>query len=388
LSHPPTQHTRQPSMRSPIAAGLNRRKNLVSTSMATHGWLWRAEQSRRRGMAGSNAGFQHSPRPRSCDTGTQVTKAHFVEPMLLLRTSELPHGDGWLYELKFDGFRAIGFKSGGSNHLRSRNDRDFSCKYPMIASALSGLPSETVIDGEIVALDEQGRPSFNALQNYGSFQSPLLYYVFDVMILAGRDITREPLARRRELLASRVVPKLSEPIRDSPVLEASLPDLIRSVKAQGLEGLVAKRVDSHYEPGQRSGAWQKMRINQGQEFVIGGYTPSPKNFDALIFGYYQGGKLMYAARTRNGFTPASREQVFRRIRGLETKHCPFVNLPEKNPGRWGQGLTEAKMAECRWLKPLLVGQFEFLEWTPDGHLRHSRFVGFREDKKPTAVVRK
>jgi bifunctional non-homologous end joining protein LigD len=130
-----------------------------------------------------------------------------------------------------------------------------------------------------------------------------------------------------------------------------------------------------------------MRLNQGQEFVIGGYTPSPKNFDALIFGYYEVSHLMYAARTRNGFTPASREQLFRKFRGLEMSQCPFVNLPEAHPGRWGQGLTAEKMKECRWLRPQLVANFEFVEWTPDGHLRHSKFVVLREDKTPREVRR-
>ena len=307
--------------------------------------------------------------------------------MLLLRKQELPGGAGWLHELKFDGFRAIAFKSGGKVNLRSRNDNDFNTKYPAIVKSLSGLPDESVIDGEIVALDENGRPSFNALQNYRSSQTPLLYYVFDLMMLAGKDVMCEPLSQRRLLLERQVLPKLREPVRYSPPLEASLPDLIESVKAQGLEGLVAKRKDSRYEPGQRSGAWRKTRVNQGQEFVIGGYTPSPKNFDALVFGYYEGGKLIYAARTRNGFTPASREQLFKKFRDLETTDCPFTNLPEKHAGRWGQGLTVAKMADCRWLKPKLVGQFEFVEWTPDRHLRHSRFVALRNDKDPRDVVR-
>jgi ATP-dependent DNA ligase len=130
-----------------------------------------------------------------------------------------------------------------------------------------------------------------------------------------------------------------------------------------------------------------MRVNQGQEFVIGGYTPTPKNFDALIFGYYEDGKLLYVARTRNGFTPSLRDQLFRRFKGLEIVSCPFANLPESGSGRWSQGLTAAKMKECRWLKPVLVGQFEFAEWTPDNHLRHSRFMGLREDKRPKEVKR-
>src|SRR5581483_9276309 len=179
--------------------------------------------------------------------------------------------------------------------------------------------------------------------------------------------------------------KLAEPIRFSPVLEASLRDLIQSVKAQGLEGLVAKRADSRYEPGLRSGAWQKMRINQGQEFVIGGYTLGGATFDALVFGYYEDGNLIYAARTRNGFTPKLRMELLKKFITLEIKDCPFVNLPEKKAGRWGAGLTAAKMEECRWLRPVLVGQFEFVEWTEDHHLRHSRFVGLREDKKAKDV---
>ena len=304
-----------------------------------------------------------------------MSRAAFIEPMLLLRKHDLPTGAAWLYELKFDGFRAIAFKSGGEVNLRSRNNNDFSAKYPAIVKALSDLPDETVIDGELVALDESGRPSFNALQNYRSSQTPPFYYIFDLMMLAGKHVGCEPLTRRRELLEMQVLPKVREPVRYSPVLEGSLPDLIESVKAQALEGLVAKRLDSRYEPGQRSGAWQKMRVNQGQEFVIGGYTPSPKNFDALIFGYYEAGRLMYAARTRNGFTPSLREQLFKKFGGFETPDCPFANLPQKHAGRWGQGLTAAKMADCRWLKPKLVGQFEFVEWTPDGHLRHSQLSG-------------
>ena len=124
-----------------------------------------------------------------------------------------------------------------------------------------------------------------------------------------------------------------------------------------------------------------------QEFVIGGYTPSGKNFDALIIGYYEQGRLLYASRTRNGFTPALREHLFRRFRGLEVAECPFDNLPEARSGRWGQGLTAEKMKECRWLDPVLVGQFEFVEWTPDGHLRHARFIGLREDKEAQNVGR-
>lgn len=307
--------------------------------------------------------------------------------MLLLRTEKLPEGPDVQYEIKFDGYRALALKSGGKVQLRSRNDNDFNVRYPGIVKALAPMPDETVIDGEVVALDREGKPSFNTLQNYGSAGAPLHFYIFDLLILGGRDVMGEPLVTRRELLEEHVLPNLAEPIRYSPVLEAKLKDLIRSVKAQGLEGLVAKLRNSKYEPGQRSGAWQKMRVNKGQEFVIAGYTPSPKNFDALVIGYYEGSKLMYAARTRNGFTPASRAELFKKLKPLEISGCPFANLPEKKAGRWGAGLTAAKMAECRWLKPQLIGQFEFVEWTEDAHLRHSRFVALRDDKKANDVKR-
>jgi DNA ligase D-like protein (predicted ligase) len=298
--------------------------------------------------------------------------------MLLLRTDSLPSGEQWLYELKLDGYRAIAFKRNGAVHLRSRNDNDFNARYPAVVKALAKLPDNTAIDGEVIAFDHDGRPSFNALQNYGSAPGPVVYYVFDVMVLAGENVMCQPLHKRRELLEKKVLPKLTEPVRYSAPLEADLPALIQSVKVHGFEGLVAKRCNSVYESGLRSGAWMKMRVNRGQEFVIGGYTRGTNTFDSLVFGYYQDGKLIYAARTRNGFTPITRAQLFKKFKGLETHECPFANLPEARGGRWGQGLTKAKMAECVWLKPVLVGQFEFLEWTGDNHLRHSKFVGWTE----------
>jgi ATP-dependent DNA ligase len=142
-------------------------------------------------------------------------KAAFVEPMLLERCSTLPESDGWLIELKLDGFRTIAFKSGGRVHLRSRNNKDFNGRYIEVVKALAGMPDDTVIDGEIVALDSEGRPSFNTLQNYGSAKAPVFYYVFDLMVLAGKDVMGETLDRRRELLEKKVLPKLKEPVRHS-----------------------------------------------------------------------------------------------------------------------------------------------------------------------------
>jgi bifunctional non-homologous end joining protein LigD len=307
--------------------------------------------------------------------------------MLLLRTEQLPDDLArWSYQLKLDGYRAIAFKSGGTVRLRSRNDNDFTDRYPTVVRGLAKMPNETVIDGEVVALDDGGRPSFNALQNVTPGMS-IVYYVFDVLMLDGRDVMGETFETRQHVLEQKVLPLLAEPVRYTGELKAGLRDLIHSVKAQGLEGLVAKRRNSKYEPGVRSGAWMKMRVNRGQEFVIAGYTIGTKTFDAVVIGYYEGDRLIYSARTRNGFTPATRNQLFKKFATLEIPECPFANLPEARSGRWGEGLTKAKMAQCRWLKPVLVGQFEFVEWTPDNHLRHSRFVALREDK-PARDVRR
>ncbi len=308
--------------------------------------------------------------------------------MLLESVSALPDdSSAWRYELKLDGYRAIAFKTGGVLSLRSRNDNDFSLRYPAVAQALAHLPNDTVIDGEVVALGEDGRPSFQLLQNHGSSHPALYYYVFDLLVLAGKDVRGESLEVRLSLLEDRVLPALTEPIRRSVELRAPLDDLVRSVREQGLEGLVGKRKNSRYESAVRSGAWQKMRVHKGQEFVIGGFTVGGRTFDALVLGYYEGERLLYASRTRNGFTPQIREELMEKMRPLLISQCPFADLPEKSGGRWGQGLTAAKMKECRWIRPSLVGQFAFVEWTSDGHLRHSRFLGMRDDKRAEDVQR-
>jgi len=307
--------------------------------------------------------------------------------MLLQQTDRLPtDGDRWAYELKLDGYRAIAANTGAEIRLWSRNGNDFTNRYASIARGLAKLPTHTVIDGEVIALDGDGRPSFNALQNADP-KAPLVYFVFDVLVLQSRDVMGEPFEKRRALLERHVLPALTDPVRYAGELTAPLGDLVASVKAHGFEGLVAKRRDSRYEAGQRSGAWQKMRVNRGQAFVIGGYTIGTTTFDAVIIGYYDGDRLLYAARTRNGFTPIVRAGLMKTFRPLETRTCPFANLPETRSGRWGQGLTKAKMADCRWVKPELVAQIEFVEWTADDHLRHARFVGLREDKAARDVIR-
>lgn len=179
------------------------------------------------------------------------SKARFIEPMLLQRTQSLPEGPGWAYEVKLDGYRALAIKTKGKVLLQSRNNEDFNGRYPGIVSALGEMPDETVVDGEVVALDDSGRPSFNALQNVGSSKVTLVYYVFDVLILAGRNVMEEPLSRRADLLRRQVLTRLGEPVRESSQLNASLRDLITAVKAHGFEGIVAKRLEGPYHAGHR-----------------------------------------------------------------------------------------------------------------------------------------
>jgi DNA ligase D-like protein (predicted ligase) len=307
--------------------------------------------------------------------------------MQCVAVARLPEGPDWEYEIKFDGYRALGIKSAGRIGLMSRNGNDFSARFPSVAKALSKLPDDSIVDGEIVALDETGRPSFNVLQNYNHADTPLQFYAFDLLHLAGKNLRERPLEDRRELLRTKVMPRMPQEISLSETLDATAADIVAAVKKQGLEGVIAKRRDSLYEPGRRSGAWVKMRINKGQELVLGGYVPAGKNFDSLIVGYYEGDDLIYLARVRNGFVPALRAEVFECLLRLEIKACPFSNLPQCDKGRWGQGLTADKMAECHWLKPQLVAQIEYADWTDVNHLRHSKFIALRDDKSATDVRR-
>jgi bifunctional non-homologous end joining protein LigD len=238
-----------------------------------------------------------------------------------------------------------------------------------------------------VALDETGRPSFNVRQNYNHAATPLQFYAFDLLHLAGKNLRDRPLDDRRELLRARVMPRMQREVLFSETLEATAAEIVAAVRKQGLEGVIAKRRDSLYEPGRRSGVWVKMRINKGQELVIGGYVPAPKNFDSIIVGYYERNDLVYVARVRAGFVPALRAKVFERFHKLEIKTCPFSNLPQREKGKWGQGLTADKMAECRWLKPQLVAQIEYADWTDVNHLRHSKFIALRDDKPAKDVGR-
>jgi DNA ligase D-like protein (predicted ligase) len=273
--------------------------------------------------------------------------ARFIEPMECLPVEKIPEGDVWSYELKLDGYRIEAVKTGGKVTLYSRRGTDLSQRFAYVTAALATLPNETVIDGELVALDEQGKPNFNLLQNFRSAESHIMFYAFDVLVRKGEGLMRTPLSKRREILASTVKPH--DHVGISQVSNQTAKEMVAFVKSHGLEGIIAKRTDSVYEPGRRSGLWVKRRINLSQEFVIGGYVPSHLGVDSIIIGLYRDKQLHYAARVRAGFVPLTRRQVFERVKSLETAKCPFVNLPEKDAGRWGQGLTAEKMKECVWV---------------------------------------
>ena len=312
--------------------------------------------------------------------------ATFKEPMECLAVPKLPDGSQWVYEIKLDGYRAIAVKSSGKLNLLSRRRNSFNRQYSLVFEALADLPDNTVIDGEVVALDESGRPDFNLLQHFRAQASRIHYFVFDLLVYKNRDLTRQLLIERHEIMKS--VLKFESPrIRVADYFETSAQDMLSVIRAQRLEGVVAKRKDSQYEVGKRSGSWAKYRVNSGQELVIGGYIPGAHGVDAIVVGYYRGDDLIYVARVRNGFVPASRRQVFARLKLLIISKCLFVNLPERNKGRWGEGLTATDMQKCAWVRPQLVARIEFLDWTASDHLRHAKFAGLRDDKDPRKVIK-
>ncbi len=247
---------------------------------------------------------------------------------------------------------------------------------------------EFIIDGEIVALDAQGRHSFSTLQKIaGPSSAHLRFYAFDLLTLDGQDLTKLPLARRRQLLEAKIPMPAGSLVQPGPVFQGDPGHIVAKVREFGFEGVVAKRLDSRYESGERTGAWLKMRTNLRQEFVIGGYVPGAHTFDSLLVGVYQGKTLHFVAKVRNGFVPRTRQEIFPTLQKLRTPACPFANLPEEKRGRWGEAITAEKMAECRWIKPLLVSEIAFLQWTNAGHLRHCTFLALRDDKPARQVVR-
>ena len=293
----------------------------------------------------------------------------------------LPEGKEWLYELKLDGYRALLLKNGKEIRILSRNEKDLTQMYPRVAAAGLRLNAgQAVVDGEIVALAEDGRPSFQALQHRASHPRHLVvFYAFDVLHLNGRDMMSDPLQGRRARLPEIIGENPT--IRLSRDLPGSAADIVRVLRAAGIEGVVAKRRDSSYQPGERSGDWVKFKLEQQQEFVIGGYRPEGSTgLDALLVGYYEGGTLQFAGKVRAGFTPHIRRELVGKLGPLTVSECPFANLPDSTTGRWAGGITADQMREMRWTRPELLAQIRFTEWTADNRLRHAAFLGLRVDK--------
>jgi bifunctional non-homologous end joining protein LigD len=228
------------------------------------------------------------------------------------------------------------------------------------------------------------------LQNRRSSQSlNILFYVFDLLHLDGRDLKNVPLVQRRELLEA-LMAKSTGPLRISAAMQGPASQIWKEVTRLGLEGVIAKQKNSLYESGRRSGAWIKVKTQAEQEFVIGGCTPpegTRKYFGAILVGYYQGRDLIFASRVGTGFDHATLKSLHALFLQHRTATCPFSNLPTQRAGRFGQGVTAAEMSRCTWLKPKLVGQVRFQEWTADGSLRQPVFLGLRTDKAPEEVVR-
>ena len=303
--------------------------------------------------------------------------------MMATPASALPVGEDWSYEVKWDGYRTLALKDGPRVRLFSRNLKDVTGAYPSVTRTLGELKAAAaLVDGELVAIDEQGRPSFQALHHQAAHV--VVYYAFDLLLLGGRDLTREPLDSRRKQLAAAVRGTsilLSEPLPGTPA------QIERAVRELGLEGVVAKRRSSRYEAGRRSDKWLKVKFSRRQEFVVGGYKPANNGFDSVLVGYYEGRRLYYAGKVRAGFTAHSRRELMEGLTPLGRRSCPFVNLPSMKSSHWGEGVRPEDMAALAWVTPSLVVEIAFTEWTRDNNLRHAAYVGLREDK-PARDVRR
>jgi bifunctional non-homologous end joining protein LigD len=307
------------------------------------------------------------------------------KPQLATLSSEAPQGDQWLHELKFDGYRMLAVVRGGKCRLITRKRNDWTVRFRSIAHAVEALGLDrAILDGEIVSLNEQGVSSFQQLQNQlkRGDEASLAFYLFDIPYFEGYDLTSAPLVERKNFLERLLAAQPADTmamLRYSEHIEGAGPEVLAGACGGGLEGIVSKRIDSKYVQV-RSPAWLKSKCTRRQEFVIGGFTePSGArtHFGALLIGYYtRDGELKYAGKVGTGFTNQSLRDVHRELKTRTTAKPPFVDPPR---GYEARGVT--------WIKPELVGEVEFTEWTDDGQLRHPSFQGLREDKAPTAIIR-
>jgi bifunctional non-homologous end joining protein LigD len=320
-------------------------------------------------------------------------KPRFVEPMKAKLVEKPPATGNWIYELKFDGIRLIAMKDHEKVSLVSRNQNDLSARFSEVVDVVKGLPAdECVIDGEVVALDEEGRSSFQLLQarEMEGRATTVYFYAFDLLQLDGKSLVSLPLEARKDLLENLCAGAGDPRIRYSGAIGGDANQLLKEVQRRGLEGIIGKLRNSVYEPGRRSGAWIKLKCVEEQEFVIGGYTPpqgARKHFGAVLVGYYKNRDLVFAGKVGTGFTTKSLAALHKKFRAEERAECPFVDLPSKQNGQWVLGITPSMMKKIHWINPKFVAEIKFAEWTREGKLRAPVFVGLRDDKKPGEVVR-
>jgi bifunctional non-homologous end joining protein LigD len=316
-----------------------------------------------------------------------LRRLKFVEPMKAVTAPAPPEDGAWIYEVKFDGFRVLAIKNGREVELWSRNQKRLDERFPEVARAVAKLSAKScLLDGEVCALDAQGRSSFQLLQNAGETNHPVVYYAFDLLFEGGRDLRRLPLTERKTHLEE-VLLNAVDPIRPSAFFSENPKEVLAKMRSVGAEGSIAKLKSSAYETGRRSGAWIKLKFHQGQEFVIAGYTLPKKSrryFGALILGYYRGQRLIFAGRVGTGFNEKTLKAIHQKLKPLECA-APMVEEVQEPSGRWRP--KGWKASDSRWVKPKLVAQVQFAEWTSDGILRHPSFLGLRDDKKPEDVVR-
>jgi len=309
-----------------------------------------------------------------------------VSPMLATLISEPFDKEGWIYEIKWDGYRTVALCNGGKVELRSRNDKSFNKKFYSIYKAVQEWNISAVIDGEITVLDDKGKADFGALQNWRSeADGEIYYYVFDLMWMNGYDLMSLTLSKRREIL-KKIIPEQGI-IRMSESFEGSGIQFFESAKEIGLEGIIAKNSDSLYTPGLRSKEWLKIKANKRQEMVIGGYTKNDdtsKAFSSLLVGVFDDRKLIYTGKVGTGFTQKLQKEMLKEFAPLIINKPPFTITPDINkPSRFR---PDPPHASAVWLKPELVCEVSFTEMTSDGVMRHPSFEGMRADKKPKNII--